>query len=104
MAAEPEVVRLRVGDEHPVQLAGLGSAGYRWQPELDQREAVAEVEAGGVAPPESDAVGASGAERFTIRALRPGVSRVHFAQRRPLEPSDRPPANEYVVQLHVEER
>jgi predicted secreted protein len=101
MASDSNVVQLRVGEQHSVRLAGLGAAGYRWAPEIGGDETVAEVEPAGTEEPESDAVGTSRAELFTIRALRPGVAQLRFAQRRPWEPPDQPPANEHVVELHV---
>ncbi len=84
-----------------MRLAGLGTAGYRWSPEIDGDDSIAKVDAAGVEATGSQASGASGAELFTIRALKPGVTRVRFAQRRPWEPADRPPVNEHTVELHV---
>jgi predicted secreted protein len=104
MTSHPNVVRLRVGEQHPVRLAGLGAAGYRWAPEVVSDEAVAEVDPAGTEKPESDAAGASGTELFTIRAMRPGVTHLRFAQRRPWEPNDRPPAKEHLIELHVTDR
>jgi len=90
-----------VGERRPVRLTGLGSAGYRWEPEIDGDEAVASVHAADVETPPSDAPGSSAEEAFTIHALRPGVTRVRFAQRRPWDSSDSPPAHEHIVDLHV---
>jgi predicted secreted protein len=96
-----DVVELRVGDEHAVRLPGLGTAGYRWTPQPEAGEGVVEVHAAGAAAPASDAVGSSSDELFTIQAIGPGVTVVRFAQRRPWDPSDEPPAGEHLVELHV---
>jgi len=95
-------VRVRVGDRHPVRLPGLGTAGYRWTAEVGGDDGVAEVVAEGPAATGSDAPGASRDELFTIHARRPGVARVRFVQRRRWEPPDTAPANEHVVELHVD--
>ena len=42
-----EVVNLRVGEQHPVRLAGLGTAGYRWEPRTEGDEGVAAVKLSG---------------------------------------------------------
>lgn len=98
-----EVVELHVGDTHTVELAGLGTAGYSWAPEeLEGAPEVATVSAAEPgAPEESEAVGASATEAFTLRARRPGVARVRFAQRRPWETTDVPPAGERLVEVRV---
>jgi predicted secreted protein len=97
--AADDVVELNVGEQHSVQLPGLGTAGYRWQAEHIDDVGVADVHAAGVREAGA-AVGASADELFEIRALRPGSTTVRFAQRRPWEQEGRP-ANEYVVELHV---
>ena len=40
--AARDVVTLRVGEEHPVRLAGLGTAGYRWVAFVEGDEGVVE--------------------------------------------------------------
>lgn len=98
-----EVVRLHVGDDHPVRLAGLGTAGYHWTPHVEGDNGVADVSAGALsAGQSSEAVGASADEGFTIRALQRGITRVRFEQRRPWERDDQPAANEHVVEVHVD--
>ena len=101
MARTRDVVQLRVSERHSLRLAGLGTAGYRWAPEVGGDDAVAEVVSAGTEEPAGEGVGASRAELFTIRALRPGVAHVRFEQRRPWEPLDLPPANVHEVELHV---
>jgi predicted secreted protein len=99
--ARQDVVNLRIGDEHPIRLAGLGTAGYRWVPRVEGDEGVADVVDAGVAELANARIGTSADELFTIRALRPGVTRVRFAQRRPWESQDEPAADEHVVEVHV---
>ena len=96
-----DVVNLHVGEEHPVRLAGLGTAGYRWVPLVEGDEGVAEVTDAGLAEPANKRIGTSADELFTIEAIGPGVTHVRFAQRRPFEPEDVPPANEHVVEVRV---
>ena len=96
-----EVVNLHVGDEHPVRLAGLGTAGYRWLALVEGDEGVADVTEAGMAEPANERIGTSADELFTIEAVGRGVTRVRFTQRRPFEPDDVPPANERVVEVRV---
>jgi predicted secreted protein len=97
----PEVVNLRVGDEHPVRLKGLGTAGYRWMPRVEGDEGIAEVAETGLAEPADRRIGTSADELFTIRALRPGTAVVRFEQRRPFEPKDVPPVEERTMEIRV---
>jgi predicted secreted protein len=96
-----DAIELRVGEEHSVELAGLGTAGYRWAHRLEGGSEVAEVRTAEGRPSERGAVGASASEVFTIRANRPGTARIRFVQRRPWEGEDAPPANERTIQLRV---
>ena len=94
---------MHVGDIHTVELAGMGTAGYSWAPEeLEGTPDVASVSEAESEPPEgSEAVGASAPEAFTLLARQPGVARVRFAQRRPWEAADAPPADERLVEIRV---
>jgi predicted secreted protein len=94
-------VNLGVGEAHRVRLPGLGTAGYRWMPVVEGAEGVAEVSDAGVAELANKRIGTSADELFDIRAVGPGVARVRFAQRRPFEPDDVPPADEQVVEVRV---
>ena len=64
------------GDEHSVRLSGVPTAGYRWAPEVEGAGDVAEVSHAGTEVPSGGAVGGGAQERFTIRALQPGVTKV----------------------------
>jgi hypothetical protein len=97
----PEVVTLHVGERHPVRLAGLGTAGYRWLPRAEGDAGVAAVSDAGVAQPANRRIGTSADELFTIEGVSPGVTRVRFVQRRPFEPDDVPAANEHVIEVRV---
>jgi predicted secreted protein len=94
-------VNLGVGESHRVQLPGLGTAGYRWSAVVEGDEGVAEVSDAGLAELADRRIGRSADELFDIRAVGPGVARVRFAQRRPFEPADVPPAAEQVVEVRV---
>lgn len=96
-----DAIELRVGEEYSVRLAGLGTAGYRWEPLLEGDPGVALVHpAGEDTSEDNEAVGASADEVFTVHANRPGATRIRFVQRRPWE-RDVPPANEHTIQLRV---
>ena len=99
--APRDVVALRVGEDHPVRLAGLGTAGYHWVALVEGDERIVEVSATGLAQPANRRIGTSADELFTIRALRPGETRVRFLQRRPWEPDDTPAVSERVVDVRV---
>ena len=99
--APSDVVTLRVGEDHPVRLAGLGTAGYQWLALVEGDEGVADVTAAGLAAPANARIGTSADELFTIRAVRPGATRVRFAQRRPWESQDEPAVDEHVVEVRV---
>lgn len=97
-----DAIELRVGEERAVTLTGLGTAGYRWAPHLEGDPGIADVSpAGEQAPTPEGAVGASADEVFTVRAMRPGATRIRFEQRRPWEGDDSPPANERTIQLRI---
>ena len=84
-----------------MRLAGLGTAGYHWTASVEGDKAVVDVTAVGLAEPANKRIGTSADELFTIRALRPGATRVRFAQRRPWEPDATPAVSEHVVELRV---
>lgn len=97
-----DAIELRVGEAHKVTLPGLGTAGYRWTPHLEGDPGVAEVLPDeGEATEAEGAVGASATEVFRVHARRPGAARIRFAQRRPWEPADAPPASERTIELQV---
>jgi predicted secreted protein len=95
------MVNLRVGEAHRVRLPGLGTAGYRWMGVVEGDEGVAEVSDAGVAELAKRRIGTSADELFDVRAVGPGAARVRFAQRRPFEAADVPPADERVVEVRV---
>ena len=94
-------VNLGVGESHRVRLPGLGTAGYRWLAAVEGDAGVAEVSDAGVAELADRRIGTSADELFDIRGIGPGVARVRFAQRRPFEPDDVPPADEQVFEVRV---
>jgi len=95
----PEL-ELRVGELHELELRGLGSAGYSWEPSVEGPAGVVEVRrapAGppaerpppGGPPPESGSL----PEAFQVVGVGPGQARVRFVLRRTWEP-DEPPLEE----------
>jgi predicted secreted protein len=97
-----DAIELRVGEEHSVTLSGLGTAGYRWAAEVEGDSGVVDIARADGEPPAAGAgVGASASEAFTLRAKRPGSIRIRFAQRRPWDRDDVPPANERTIRLRV---
>jgi predicted secreted protein len=96
-----DVIRLQVGEEKRLKLSGQGTAGYRWQPEIDGDD-VAEISRHTDPSRQGVAMGASADEVFTLKAKRKGRVRVRFAQRRPWE-GDAPPVSEHVVDLSIDD-
>ena len=86
-----------------IDLPGLGTAGYLWQHDLDGDTGAVEVAWRREPPPEdalTTAVGASGREVVTIRALAPGTARVRLEQRRPWE-ADVEPLHRHDIEVRV---
>jgi predicted secreted protein len=94
-SAAPEI-RLQVGESRELELRGLGSAGYSWEPHLLGPEGIVSVRrvrsgpatrppAGGPAPPSG-----SLPELFEVTALAEGAVRVRFVLRREWEPDESP--------------
>ena len=99
-------IRLRAGERREIELRGLGSAGYAWEPSVSGPEGIVEVRrvpsgpmarppAGGEAPPSG-----SLPERFEVAALAPGRVAVRFVLRREWEPEE-PPLEESVFAVVV---
>ena len=92
----PELA-LKVGELHELELRGLGSAGYSWEPSVEGPEGVVEIRRAPSAPPADrpppgGTAPASGslAEAFQVEALAPGRVAVRFALRRSWEPEEPP--------------
>ncbi len=89
-------LELRVGELHQLELRGLGSAGYSWEPRVEGPEGVVEVRRApsGVLerPPPGGPPPASGSlpEAFEIEAIGPGRVSVRFALARAWEPAEPP--------------
>lgn len=87
----PDHLELAVGEQHVVELPGLGTAGYVWDDDIVGEDGVVEVRwtrghPSGAAP---QPVGLSAPEVATIRALRPGTVEIRLYQHRRWEPPDR---------------
>jgi predicted secreted protein len=95
------VARLRVGDQHVLELPGLGTAGYRWQWTVAGDPSLLSVRRLPAAEPAPRRPGASAAERFAIEARRPGRVRVEFVQRRPFEPEEVPPNRRHQLEVEI---
>jgi predicted secreted protein len=78
-------VNLHVGEEHPVRLTSLGTAGYRWLARVEGFEGVADATEAGLAELANERIGTRADELFTIAAVGPGATRVRVTQRRPFE-------------------
>jgi predicted secreted protein len=90
MEAEPEHLELVVGQQHTVQLPGLGAAGYVWDHDVLGEGGVVEVEWTRGDPPGSvpRRVGVSAPEAAAIRSVGPGTVVVRLYQHRRWEPPD----------------
>jgi predicted secreted protein len=89
---------LGVGEVHDLALAGLGTAGFRWDYTVEDGDGVVEVSRGH-ATPEPGGVGRSATEHVIISALAPGAATVGLTQSRPWE-RDKPPRS--AIQVHIE--
>jgi hypothetical protein len=90
-------LELKVGELHELELKGLGSAGYSWEPSVEGPEGIVEIRrapSGPPAdrPPPGGPPPASGSlsEAFQVEALAPGRVGVRFALRRSWEPDEAP--------------
>lgn len=96
-------LELQVGEQHLIELEGLGSAGYTWTFQLEGDASVANIVKRTNAPmpspltPETFSV----QESFVIIAKVPGRVMVKFAQRRLWEDNDIPPRAEKVFEVFV---
>ena len=102
----PEL-ELKVGEMHELELRGLGSAGYSWEPSLEGPEGVVEIRRAPSGPlRRPPAAGrpapASGSlpEAFQVEAVGARAGRVRFALRRSWEP-DEPPLEETALDVIV---
>lgn len=98
---ESSPVELRVGEESRLTLGGFGTAGYQWAAEVVGDADVARVESAGIEEPESEAIGVSGGEAFTIRGERRGNTVVRFSLRRPWESASEPAERERSIEVKV---
>jgi predicted secreted protein len=95
----PSDVTLVVGEERPLALRSLATAGYRWFASMSGPDPGAvEVELRRGQLPAGAKPGQSVAERAVLRGVRSGAAVVRLAQRRSWE-ADRPAAQE--IELHV---
>jgi hypothetical protein len=104
----PARIELRVGERWSARLPGLGSAGYQWTWELKGAGVVevtlAPVSSPIVPPAGGEPPGSSSVDQqVEVRALQPGVTTVHFIQRRPWQ-LDQPPLRHHVVEVAVVDR
>jgi len=85
-------VDLRPGDKITVELAGLGTAGYRWQDVIDGDPGIVSVswQRGAAQGLAEKVAGKSAAEIATVRAERVGQVTVRFVQVRPWERNGQP--------------
>ncbi len=94
-SAAPEI-RLQAGESRELELRGLGSTGYSWEPHLIGPDGIVSVRrvpsgpaarppAGGPAPPSG-----SLPELFEVTALAEGTVLVRFVLRREWEPNESP--------------
>jgi len=100
-------LELKVGELYELELRGLGSAGYSWEPSVEGPEGVVEIRrvASGPPPdrpPPGGPAPESGSlpEAFQIEALGPGSARARFVLHRTWEP-DEPPLEETALDVRV---
>jgi predicted secreted protein len=96
-------LELKVGELHHLELRGLGSAGYSWEPMVEGPEGVVEIRRAPSEPvPEQDGPPVSGSlpEAFQVEGVGPGRVRVRFTLGRSWEP-DEPPLEEEELDVIV---
>ncbi len=100
-------LELKVGELHELELSGLGSAGYSWEPMVEGPEGVVEIRrapsgtCSRAAPPGGPAP-ASGSlpEAFQVEGVGPGRVHLRFVLSRSWEP-DEPPLEEQELDVIV---
>ncbi len=96
-------LELKVGEQHVIELEGLGSAGYVWTFQLDDNASIVSIVKQTAAPrplpPFPEAF--SELERFRVIARAPGLVVVTFVHRRPWEDNNIPPRAEMVYEILV---
>ncbi|HEU5046603.1 MAG TPA: protease inhibitor I42 family protein [Rickettsiales bacterium] len=83
-------VSLSVGDKTRITLPGLGSAGYQWFFEIENKTiaSVAKLESDAVDSPRPGA--SSRDELFEVTAFAAGETIIHFTQKRAFTPAAAP--------------
>ena len=95
-------LELRVGDQHIINLEGLGSAGYVWIFRIEGNSSIVSItKQAAVAPSLQTPEAYSTQESFRVIAESPGQVVVKFVQRHPWESDDIPPRAEKVFEILV---
>jgi hypothetical protein len=105
MSEPPVVLDLAVGESREFELAGLGTAGYRWTHVIDGPEGIVDLEwVRGTPPgaPQPRNAGSSAPERAIIRGLGVGQTTVRLRQARAWE-RDQPPLHSHTITINVSE-
>ena len=92
---------LRVGEQHPVRLAGLGTAGYHWLAQAEGDEGVATVSRRRSRAAREPPHRHERRRALHHRGRASGRDARALRQRRPFEPDDAPAANEHVIEVRV---
>lgn len=94
------LVELSVGQTLEIVLPGNPTTGYEWTLKgVDKSvlEQVGDLEY----QSESDAVGGGGVFHLEMRAVAPGETSLEMEYRRPFEPGDTPPADQFTILVKV---
>ena len=95
----PEIIHLKVGEEHVLRLTGIGTTGYEWQAELAHKKIVSvKKEIVETKPKGNFRAGESSDEQFTIKALQSGKTEMHLTLSRAWEKGNKPAEKkDYIV-------
>jgi predicted secreted protein len=80
-----ETIRIDTGKSSIIKLPSLAMAGYVWNFEVDGKEIISVSEDRSTSTEKDVRAGESLAERFLVRAIKPGTAKVVFSQKRSWE-------------------
>lgn len=80
-----ETIKLNTGKSSIVNLPSLATAGYLWSFQVDRKDIVSVSEDKSTSPSENTKAGESFPEKFRVQALKPGVAKLVFSQKRSWE-------------------
>ncbi len=90
-----ETIHINTGKSSTINLPSLAMAGYVWSFEVEGKEIISVSEDSSTLPSANLKAGESMAEKFTVRALKPGTAKIVFTQKRSWE------QNNAALSIHI---